>query len=103
MMRLDSANVDLINDVVAEHVRHSSVHMDLTHSAWAFCSGIHGIRLECWNHNLVSCNAVMVSSTLVFSQVILIDQGLSFRTKILWACNDWNWQEHVSLKCQTAW
>ena len=42
-MRLDSSDVDSINDMVIEHMRHSFIHMSLTDSAWAFGLIIHGV------------------------------------------------------------
>ena len=85
--------------MVIKHAGCSSIHMNLADSAGALRAIVHGIGLECQDHDLVSHTMVVVSTLLVLAQVILIDQGLSFHTKILWVCHNRDKQEHVSLKC----
>ena len=96
------SNVDPVDDMVIRHAGHSSIHMNLADSMGTFCVIVHGIGLECWNHNLVSHNTVVVSSALVFAWVVLVNQGLPFGSKILWVHHNGDRQEHVSLKHQAS-
>ena len=101
-MRLDPLNVDPINDMLIKHVRHSSIHMHLSDSAWAFGLIMHGIGLTSQDHDLVVNTVVMVLTALVFAQVILINQCLSFLSEVLWVHHNGNGQTHVSLEHQAS-
>ena len=47
MTRLDSSDVDSIDDVLVEHTRDCAVDVDLADCVWALCAIIHGVGLEC--------------------------------------------------------
>ena len=79
----DSSNVNAIDDFFIEHARDGSVDMNLTDSVGAFSTIIHGIGLECWDHNLVSNTTVVVSATAVFCEIILINEHLAFVSEVL--------------------
>ena len=69
----DTADVNPVNNMLAEHMRNSSIHMCLTGGAWTLCAIVHGIRLECQDHDLVSNTVVVIASTFDFTQIVLVN------------------------------
>ena len=62
--------------------------MNLTDCVWAFSSILEGMRLVSNDHNLVSNTVVVIFSSAVFAEVILIDECLSLFLKHLKVDND---------------
>ena len=89
--------------MVIKHVGCSSICMNLADSVGTFCAIVHGIGFECWHHDLVSNTAVVVTTPLVFAQVVLINQGLSLFSEALQIHHNGNRWKRVLLKDQASW
>ena len=63
MMRLDSANVDSIDDMFIEHTRDSSIDMNLANGVWSLGS----ISSGCGPHNNGFWRGHFCESLLAFS------------------------------------
>ena len=102
-MGLDSANVDPVDGMVIEHVGCGSIHMNMADGVRALGTVFQSIGFECQDHDLVSCATVVISTSPVLSQIVLINQSLSFCMKVLQICNNMDGWEHVSLECKASW
>ena len=80
IVRLDSADVDAIHNKLVEQIGDSSVAMNLGDGVWAFSSIFQSVRLECEDHNLVAYGVVVLASSLVFLEIVFVDEGLSLFT-----------------------
>ena len=76
--RLDSLDVDPISNMGIEHTRDSSIDVDLADGMWNLCLIIHCIGFVSKDHNLVSNAAVVITTTFVFLQVILMINACLF-------------------------
>ena len=101
--RFDSANVDLINNVVVEHVRDCAIHMNLADGTGTLGLVFQCIRCERWDRDLVSNTVVVVTTPFVLAQVVLMDQSLSLFSESLQVCHNRDRQEYVSLEHETSW
>ena len=101
-MWFDWTDVDPVNDFFNQHAGDSSIGMNLGDSARTLSSIFWSIGPESNDQNLISCVAVMASSSGIFSEVVLIKQRLSLFAKRLWSDNDRCGQWHVSGECNVA-
>ena len=100
MTRLDSANVNAIDDMFIQHARNCAIHMNLADGVGTLGSIFECIGFESWDHDLVSDTVVVVFTTAILCKVILVNECLALVSKMLQVDNDWNGQEHVLLKHQ---
>ena len=74
-MRLDSANVDSIIDIFIEHMRNSSIDMNLVNGMWSLGAIFHCIRLVSQCHHLITDIAIVIFSSFVFTEFVLVDNS----------------------------
>ena len=103
MTRLDASDINAIDNMVIKHVRDHSIHMKLADGVGTFCSIVHGIWLEGQDHDLTSNTVVVITLTFVFTQIVLINQCLSFCSQVMQVHHNRGGQKHISLKCWTSW
>ena len=99
MTRLDSANVNAIDDMFIQHARNCAVHTNLADGAGTFGLIFQCIRFEGQDHDLVADTAVVNLATPIFSKVVFVNEHLLFVLQILQIDSNRNRQKHVSLKC----
>ena len=65
--RLDSADVDLVNDMFIQHVQCGAIHMNLADGAGNLGLIVHSIGFEGWDHDLNSKTMVVIASAFMLS------------------------------------
>ena len=95
---LDSADVDSFEGVFIAKKGDSAIRMDLSDSEGAFGSSLESLGFEDLDEDLISNNVIVGSSALIFSEIVSINNSLTFLTKKDQIGDDWNWEEHILLE-----
>ena len=98
MIRLDTSEINPFNDMLIAKERYSTIGVDLSDGKWANCSGTKRISLVVEDHDLITNVVVMVFTTLVFSERILINNRLAFGSEEFDISDDRNWKEHITME-----
>lgn len=80
---LDSPDVNAVNNFSIEHVGDSTITVNLSDSIRTFGSRFKSRRVVSIDKHLITDGVIMFASALIFSEVVLINQGLSSCTKRL--------------------
>ena len=88
--RLDSTDVNAIDDMFIQHVRNCAIHMNLADGTRTLGLIFECIGFEGWDHCLVSVTAVVVLTTAILGKIVLINECLALVLEMLWIDDDWN-------------
>ena len=97
--RLDASDIGAVDGMVIKHVKDGSTHMNLADGVGTFCSIVHGIGLEGWDHDLVSNAAVVILET---TKIVPANEHLSLVLQILQVSSNRSGWEHVLLGHQAS-
>mmetsp|Transcript_19434 Transcript_19434/g.54133 ORF Transcript_19434/g.54133 Transcript_19434/m.54133 type:complete len:133 (+) Transcript_19434:134-532(+) len=82
--------------------RYSAISVDLGDGEWTNCFGTKGIGLVIEDHDLITNGIVMVSTTFIFLDGVLVNNRLTFRSKELDISDDGNWKKHVTMESNST-